>query len=73
MMQLVWRTVMSRPGLTKEHLLVKLLFCAPIDSTAEKCRNPNPTKSVNVSKSTSGIGRKFAGIFQVYSDAFRNN
>ena len=64
---------MSRPGLTKEHLLVKLLFCAPIDSTAENCRNPSPRKSVKVSKSTSGIGRKFAGIFQIYSDCFSNN
>ena len=64
---------MSRPGLTTEHLLVKLLFCAPIDSTAENCRKPSPRKSVKVSKSTSGIGRKFAGIFQIYSDLFSSN
>ena len=64
---------MSRPGLTTVHLLVKLLFCAPIDSTAENCRKPSPRKSVKVSKSTSGIGRKFAGIFQIYSDVFSKN
>ena len=64
---------MSRPGLTTEHLLVKLPFCAPIDSTAENCRKPSPRRSVKVSKSTSGIGRKFAGIFQIYSDLFSSN
>ena len=64
---------MSRHGLTTVHLLVKLLFCAPIDSTAENCRNPSPRKSVKVSKPTSGIGRKFACIIQIYSDVFSNN
>ena len=60
MMQLVWRTVMSRPGLTTELLLVKLLFCAPIDSTAENCRKPSPRRIVKVSKSTSGIHQQTA-------------
>ena len=73
MMQLVWRTVMSRPGLPTVHPLVKRLLCAPIDSTADICRNPSPRKNVKVSKSTSGIGQKFAGIIQIYSDVFSNN
>jgi hypothetical protein len=37
------------------------LFCALIDSTAKTHGIPNPRKNVRVSRSTSGIGKRFAG------------
>ena len=42
LLQHVWRTAMSRPGLSTVLFLVKVLFCALIDSTAELYRLPNP-------------------------------
>jgi hypothetical protein len=61
LLQRVWRTAMSLPGLSTVLLLVKVLFCALIDSTAELYRLPNPRKNARESRSTSGIGQKFAG------------
>ncbi len=60
-LQHVWRTVMSLPELSTVQLLVKVLFCALIDSTAETYRFPNPRKNARISRSTYGIGKKFAG------------
>ena len=67
LLQHVLRTVMrlmSLPGLSTVQLLVKVLFCALIDSTAEIYgipKNPNPRQNVRVSRSTSGIEQKYAG------------
>jgi hypothetical protein len=62
---------MSLPGLSTMQLLVEVLFCALIGSTAEIYGIPNPRKNARVSRSTSGIGQKFAGTIQMKSDVFR--
>jgi hypothetical protein len=62
---------MSLPRLSTVQLLVKVLFCALIGSTAEIYGIPNPKKNAKVSRSTFGIGKKFAGTIQMKSDVFR--
>ena len=51
----------DEPPWTQHSGMVTVLFCALIDSTAEIYGILNPKKNAMVSRSTSGIGQKFAG------------